>query len=160
MRLGSCCQGRVIGSRKIAATLRTFRLRAFLSFVRIAVAVPPCLDAQTRAKGQESAEAQALAFAGCYELGLGRWWPWSFGGETKLVAPPRRINLLLTRGTVGFEEDQLLVRPLSDIKGLAPARAGPSDWQPKSDALVDLEWNDGFTGATLNLERVGKELSG
>jgi len=145
---------------KIDATLRPFFQRVFLSLVMISGAVPPCLNAQSPDKGLESMEAQAPGFAGCYELTLGRWWPWSFGGDTILVTPPRRIKLLLTRGTVGFEKDRLLIRPLSDIKGSVPGRGGPSYWQPASDTQVDLEWNDGFTGVSLNLKKAGNELSG
>ena len=134
-------------------------LKFFLLPVIISLIATFGSNAQKPISGQESREAPELAFVACYELSLGRWWPWSFGGDTIFVTPPRRIRLLPSRGTTGFEKDQLLIRPLSDIKG-ATGRGGPSYWQAKSDKQVDLVWNDGFTGVTLSLEKQGDELRG
>jgi hypothetical protein len=146
---------------KIQSTLRTSLLRLFILIVTIFAALPPSLKAQTSVKKEEFTEAQAAAFAGCYELALGRWWPWSFGKDTAvLVTPPKQIKLLLTRGAAGFEKDRLLIRPLSDSKGSVQGRGGPSYWQLTSATEVDLEWNDGFTGVSIDLEKTGKELSG
>jgi hypothetical protein len=145
---------------KIVLKSSVYYLGFLLSLVAITLAVPPRSSGQTLVSGQTLGATPSSEFAGCYELTLGRWWPWSFGGDTILVTPPRRIRLLLARGAEGFEKDRLLIRPLSDIKGSAPSRGGPSYWQPKSDTQVDLEWNDGFTGVTLNLEKQGKELHG
>jgi hypothetical protein len=142
------------------AKLRAYYLGFLLSLAATSLAAASCSNAQTIGSGQKPGETPGLEFAGCYELMLGRWWPWSFGGDTILVTPPRRIQLLLTRGTVGFEKDRLLIRPISDIKVPVQGRGGPSYWQPKSDTQVDLEWNDGFTGVTLNLEKQGSELYG
>src|ERR1700739_2153198 len=87
-------------------------------------------------------------------------WPWSFGGDTIFVTPPRRIKLLSERGTEGFEQDGFLIRAISRPKGAAPANGGPAYWQLKSDNQVDLIWNDGFSGVTLALRKVGTELRG
>jgi hypothetical protein len=101
--------------------------------------------------------AAAEPFAGCYELKLGRWWPWGFGRDTQYVTPPSRIQLLAERGTKGFEQDGFLIRA---IKGTAPGRGGPSYWQVRSSDLIDLIWNDGFSGVTLRLKKRGNELDG
>jgi hypothetical protein len=140
---------------KIDATLRIFYLQFFIS-----LAPAPCSMARTPTSRQKTGEPRGLAFVGCYELRLGRWWPWSFGGDTIFVTPPRRIRLLPSRGTNGFEEDQFLIRAIPDTKASIPARGGASFWQPKSDEQVDLVWTDGFTGVTLSLEEQGNELHG
>jgi hypothetical protein len=106
-------------------------------------------------------EVSPASFAGCYELKLGRWLPWGFRGEGKdgffLVTPPSRIQLSLEQGTKGFEKEYFLIRP---IKGTAPGRGGPSYWLVQSNGRVDLLWNDGFTGVTLELEKHADELRG
>lgn len=63
----------------------------------------------------ESANAQApsippsaMSFAGCYELKLGRWWPWSFGEDNQFVTPASKIQLLPQQGTEGFEKNGLV----------------------------------------------------
>jgi hypothetical protein len=115
-------------------------------------------DAQNRSNsGQQAEEARASAFVGCYELTLGRWWPWSFGGDADLVTPPKRIQLLPPRGALGFEKDRLLIRPLPNS---GTGRGGPSYWQPSSEGQVDLIWNDGFTGMVINLKKSGNVLQG
>lgn len=117
-----------------------------------------------QAKSQTSVQTQSAllptSFAGCYELKMGRWWPWSFGGDTIFVTPPSRIELLSERGTKGFERDGFLIRAIPQPKGAAPANGGPSYWQVKSDNQIDLMWNDGFSGVTLALRKVGNDLSG
>jgi hypothetical protein len=125
---------------KIGSTLEVFFRRIFPSVAMISLAIASCSKAQTLATGEKSTEAPGLAFVGCYEMMLGRWWPWSFGGDTVFVTPPRRIRLLATRGTNGFEKDQFLLRAIPDTKASIPAREGPSYWQPKSDKQVDLVW--------------------
>ena len=107
---------------------------------------------------QRTEETRESAFLGCYELTLGRWWPWSFGGDTLLlVTPPKRVRLLQTRGALGFERDKFLIRPLPHS---GPGRGGPSYWEPRSEKQVDLIWADGFTGIVINLEKKGDELRG
>jgi hypothetical protein len=145
---------------KMAAKSGIPSLRSFLSIAVIFLTAASCSNRQTPASGQKSGERPEGAFAGCYELMLGRWWPWAFGQETILVTPPRRIRLLLTRGTVGFEKDQLLIRPLSPTNASAPGRGGPSYWLKESEKRVDLTWADGFTGVVLTLEKQGDELHG
>ena|ERR1700730_440682 len=124
------------------------------SFFLLFSLIPKIPQLQTHA---ETKEMPAASFAGCYELKLGRWWPWSFGGDTEFVTPPSRIQLFAERGTKGFEEDGFLIRA---IKGAAPGRGGPSYWQMRSGDQVDLIWNDGFTGVTLALKKDGDRLRG
>ncbi len=98
--------------------------------------------------------------AGCYELTLGRWWPWDFGEQTELVTPPKRIQLLPERGTQGFEKDEFLIRGIPSLSQTTSGRGGPSYWRVKPDDQVELIWNDGFNGVTLMLKKVGDELRG
>lgn len=102
----------------------------------------------------------AAPFAGCYELTLGGWWPWGFGEDTQFVTPPRSIRLLLERGTKGFEQSELLIRPLPLKAGSVSGRGGPSFWRTHARDRVDLIWTDGFTGVTLQLKGNGDNLRG
>ena len=112
------------------------------------------------ASPQIAQEVPVASFAGCYELRLGRWWPWSFGEETKYVTPPSLVRLLPERGTEGFEKNGFIIRPLPARGGMASGRGGPSYWQIKASNRIDLIWTDGFTGVTLTLKKGGNELHG
>jgi len=105
-------------------------------------------------------DPMASSFAGCYELKLGRWWPWGFGEENSYVTPPSRIELLNEHGTHGFEQDGFILRT---IPRQEPAPAGSREssyWRVRSSSEIDLIWTDGFTGVRLNLKKHGDELSG
>lgn len=99
-------------------------------------------------------------FKGCYELRLGRWWPWGMGEDTIYATPPSRVKLLPEKRTEGFETNGYIIRAMTPEKGAAPARGGSSYWQLKSGAQVDLVWTDGFTGVTLRLKKHGDKLTG
>jgi hypothetical protein len=68
--------------------------------------------------------------------------------------------LFSERGTKGFEKDEFLLRDLPFGKGAAPYRRGPSYWQIKPPDRIDLIWNDGFTGVTVEMQRIGYKLQG
>ena len=140
--------------------LGRFLLPLFLSLVGITVNVPPFLNAQTPAKGQESGETQSLAFAGCYELTLGRWWPWSYGEDTVYVTPPSHIELLSVRGSEGFEKDSFLIRTVPATKLVGSGWRVSSFWQLNSKDWLTLTWTNGFTGVSLKLKKQGDELRG
>jgi hypothetical protein len=112
------------------------------------------------ASRQVAPAVPVASFAGCYELTLERWWPWSLGEDTKYATPPTLVKLLLERGTVGFEKNEFLVRALPARKGTVSGRGGPSYGQIKASNRIDLIWTDGFTGVTLALEKSGDELHG
>jgi hypothetical protein len=133
----------------------TLMVMAVLTPADLAKKVPK--NPQPKEQAENNDETAAKPFAGCYELKLGRWWPWGFGKEDAYVTPPGRIQLIAERGAVGFEQDGYLIRPMkSPTAGLG----GPSYWQVKSDEKIDLIWNDGFTGVTLEMEKHGNELRG
>lgn len=87
--------------------------------------------------------------AGCYELSMGRWWPWGFGEDAQFVTPPERIELLAKQGTDGWERGHPLVRALPNTSG----RRGSSFWEMRPDDHIELVWTDGFTGVTLELKK-------
>jgi hypothetical protein len=134
----------------------TLRVIAIFTPTSIAKQIPKTPQPQVRTETAAETEA-AASFAGCYELRLGRWWPWGFGKENAYVTPPSRIQLITERGAQGFEQDGYLIRPM---KSPMTGRGGPSYWQVKSDEKIDLIWTDGFTGVTLEMEKHGNELSG
>jgi hypothetical protein len=105
-------------------------------------------------------ESQTSPFIGCYQLTLGKWWPWAFGEDTKYVTPPTRVRLLPERGAEGFEQNGFLLRAVPTNKRTTYVRGGPSYWQVESTNQIDLIWTDGFTGVTLKLEKQGYELRG
>ena len=132
----------------------------FASIVMLLVFSLP-LSPTVAQRDKSGANQQDLTepFLGCYELNLGRWWPWGFGGDDPLVTPPKNIQLLPERGTEGFERDGFLIRAVPGMK-TAGGRGRPSYWRVDSANRVYLMWNDGFTGVTLKLEKDGKQLHG
>lgn len=110
------------------------------------------------AKAATSA-AEIRSFAGCYELHIGRWWPWGFGSRISNAGLPSRIELLPQRGTYRFEAGQLLVRSIP--RGtLDPQWRESSFWAVQSNKKVGLVWTTGFVGDTLNLHKTPSGLSG
>jgi hypothetical protein len=105
-------------------------------------------------------ESPTSPFTGCYQLTLGRYWPWAFGEDTKYVTPPSRIQLLSERGSEGFEQNGFLLRAIPTNKRTTYVRGEPSYWRVESTDQIDLVWTDGFTGVTLKLEKKGYELRG
>ena len=102
----------------------------------------------------------AMSLVGCYELKLGRWWPWSFGEDTKFVTPPSKVRLFPEQGTDGFEKYGFVIREIPPATGSAPGRRKSSFWLVKSDNHVQLIWTNGFSGVSLNLGRHGDKLRG
>jgi hypothetical protein len=123
----------------------------------IFVTVPSvCLGQNASSSQVQPGESTPGSVAGCYELQLGRWWPWSLGEDGSFATPPAHIELSLERGKDGFEQNQLVIR---EIPLRTPSRR-KSYWQPRSKHVVDLIWTDGFTGVTLRLTQQGNELRG
>jgi hypothetical protein len=108
----------------------------------------------------KQAEQYIASFAGCYELVLGKWWPFSFGEDTIFVTPPARIKLLPERGTKGFEENGFLIRAISPWTSPSTARVTWSFWEVKSKSRIDLTWTNGLSGVTLTLKKNSPNLRG
>ena len=137
--------------------------RSLASVLILLALLAPRFSAQSSNPAKESQslnENPASSFTGCYELLLGRWWPWAFGADTKFVTPPNRIELIPERGTKGFEQQGFIIRAIPPKNGAGSGRGGPSYWQVKSSNQMDMVWNDGFTGVTLSLEKHRDELRG
>ncbi len=82
-----------------AHNFKTMRLlRLYIIFCCLVVSLLLALrllEAQWwQSKGQSQVAVPVTSFAGCYELKLGRWWPWSFGGDNEFVTPSSKIELL------------------------------------------------------------------
>jgi hypothetical protein len=122
--------------------------------------VPPRSIAQT-AKSEDKARPAPTpaSFEGCYELKLGRWWPWGFGEENAYVTPPSRIQLLEEHGTRGFEQDNLLIRTIPR-QDRPPRSRESSFWSAKSQSQLVLTWTDGFVGVSLDLAKNKGDLTG
>lgn len=104
-----------------------------------------------------------MSYAGCYQMTLGRWWPWGFGEDTKFVTLPNRFELSQESGTWGFEENELLIRanpPASAQKRDVNVRPRASFWELEGRNRVSLFWTDGLTGVTLRVTKHNKELTG
>ncbi len=135
--------------------LRLFFLLAISSFFN-----SQSFDAQISPSVERTSDAQVLTFVGCYDLKLGRWWPWANGEDTAFVTPPTHIELLSLRGIDGFENDFFLIRTVPSPKLVGSGRRVASFWQLKSKTQLTLTWTDGFVGVSLNLEKQGDELRG
>src|SRR5690348_11523586 len=124
------------------------------------VAMPACAQVvPSHAHTVSPKDADTSSFVGCYELDMGRWWPWGFGDGGGYFRPPDRIQLFGERGTNGFEQGQLLIRRIPRQELPADNREG-SYWEIKPQNQVLLEWTDGLVGVTLDLKKNGKELTG
>ncbi len=99
-------------------------------------------------------------FTGCYQLTLGRWWPWGFGRQNSYVTPPSRIELLSQRGSRGFELDGFVIRSIPKPEPPSAGSRASSYWRVESPRKIDLIWTDGFTGVRLKLQKDGDGLSG
>jgi hypothetical protein len=132
----------------------------FLIFILIAVLGPDCCAQKSAPETPQQTQTTVGSFAGCYELTLGRWWPWGFGSENGWFTPPNRIKLLAEHGTGGFEQNGLVLRALPSLTTTRTGRGGPSYWNVRSATQIDLIWTDGFTGIEINLARTGNDLHG
>jgi len=129
-----------------------------LLFVLVPLRCPAQAD-KSRTNIQVKSAPPSAPFAGCYELKLGRWWPWGFGEENVYVTPPNRLQLLAERGTRGFEDGELLIRTIPRQERSTGSRES-SFWSAKSQHQLLLTWTDGFVGVSLDLARNRDELSG
>src|SRR5258708_5839752 len=119
------------------------------------VVISPSCSGQAINSPKPLNENQISSFTGCYELVLGKWWPWSFGEDTVFVTPPPRIELLPEPGTKGFEKNGLLIRAIPLQTSVSSGRPVSSFWQIKSSTHVDLVWTNGLSGVTLKLSKHG-----
>lgn len=133
---------------------------ASIALILLACCLHAAPTVAQREKSPAAQQDQTAPFVGCYELKLGRWWPWGYGGDSPFVTPPKRVQLLAERGTEGFEQDGFLLRAIPGQGKSAGGRGRPSYWQVDSEKQVSLMWNDGFTGVTLKLEKDGSDLRG
>lgn len=146
--------------RHIQTRLSRFALGPMILFLALASSGSVAQPDKSGDQAQTEPALTAASFEGCYELKLGRWWPWGFGEENAYVTPPRRVRLLPERGTEGFEKYGFIIRGPPRQKGEAPGRGGPSYWELVSHDRINLIWTDGFTGLTLELQKYGDNLRG
>jgi hypothetical protein len=135
------CGPRIVFGRPLTAVLLVFQLST---------------ASGAQDKPSSDLDQKANSFVGCYELHLGRWWPWGMGEDTRFATPPSRIELTLGRGTNGFEKDELLIRQISS----AQDARGSAFWVPGDHGKVLLVWTNGFSGVSLRLAKNGNTLKG
>ena len=121
---------------------------------------PNCLAQESNSAAVYQSKMEPSSFTGCYELSLGKWWPWDFGEDTVFVTPPTRIELLPEHGTVGFETNGFKIRTISPHSNVSPGHPMSSFWEIKSRTKVHLTWTNGFSGVDLDLKKHGTELRG
>jgi|SRR5215469_1807311 len=134
-------------------------LTAGMLLLLLTMPVPTCL-AQDADQSRFPSNKEIQSYTGCYQLNMGRWWPWSFGEDTQYVTPPSRVELTLDQGTEGWAKDHFLIRVAPAQKSMVSGGRRASYWEVEPDNRIDLIWNDGFTGVTLKLERQGNDLRG
>lgn len=131
--------------------------RCLISGIILVFLSPQLGWSQTRTETELAPQTKSLE--GCYDMKIGRWWPWGFGEEDALVTPPNRVQLLAERGTRGFEKHELLIRTIPRREEPPESRES-SFWTVKPQNQVRLVWTDGFVGVTLSLTKSGDKLSG
>src|SRR6266536_671506 len=123
-RVSLYCALRVRGS-----TILPMKPPRVCQILTLVLALAPRHDAS----GQIQPVPPTKSFEGCYDLTMGRWWPWSFGVDNQFVTPPGRIRLLSERGKDGWEKDSFLIRALPPRKGAAVGRGGPAYWNVRTE---------------------------
>lgn len=108
----------------------------------------------------EPSQTAVLDFTGCYEIKLGRWIPWSYGEDTPVVTPPKKIELLPNRGLEGLEKDRLLIRSLPAQQTVGRPPLHGSFWAVLPNRKAQLTWTNGFSGVTLKVGKHGTDLHG
>jgi hypothetical protein len=56
------------------------------------VVISPSCSGQASNSPKPLNENQISSFTACYELVLGKWWPWSFAEDTVFVTHPLALN--------------------------------------------------------------------
>jgi hypothetical protein len=136
--------------------VETHRFALTLSFLLLCFVLPSASTGQENAPSESQISmATATPFAGCYELQLGRWWPWGMGEDTPLVTPPPRIELRPEKASEGLAKNGLMMRAIPPV-----ASHRGSYWLPQGGDRIDFVWTSRFAGATVKLTRHGKELRG
>ncbi len=138
---------------KYLGYIRTVLLIACLAEVSLSF---PASAQNSPSATSPSANTQAVDFAGCYQLQMDRWWPWSMGEDTQFATPPSKFQLTLQRGTARFERDNLLIRQIPDS---GPSRRA-AYWMLAGPDVAALIWSDGFSGVSINFRKNGNELRG
>ena len=140
---------------RLALTLTGCFAQGVLILSFLTVASKPSL-AQGSSPSDQISVADAAALAGCYQLQLGRWWPWGLGEDAVFATPPQRMELTLDRGTQGFETYGLVIRPLSTNERLRRS----AFWRPLGRTHAVLTWTTGFSGVGMILAEHGGDLRG
>jgi hypothetical protein len=117
---------------------KVMRARCISTIAMFIVILPNCLAQESNSAVVPQPKIEASTFTGCYQLSLGKWWPWDFGEDTVFVTPPTRIELLPERGTVGFETNGFKIRTISPQNNVPPGRPMSSFWEIKSATKVHL----------------------
>lgn len=152
---------------RVAINLRMEKCDVFALLLGALLFVP-AISAESAAQSPlpipsdaEEGGSTTASLVGCYQVNLGRWWPWSFGEDTVFVTPPNRIRLLSQRGTEGFEHNGFVIRVLPPDKEVVHGiRRVWSYWTVESTKDVDFIWTDGLTGVVLKLHKHGNDLRG
>jgi hypothetical protein len=111
---------------------RTILLVALLSPLMLSVTGHGSLKWQSLPSGDKSKGAAASDFVGCYELKLGRWWPWSSEDLRMFHTPPSHVELLSSRGTDGFVKDHFLIGPVPASIRSTPSGSWSAYWDLES----------------------------
>lgn len=142
-------------------------MRLLLIFAAVLLTLSPLARAQagtSQASGNgrtvavAPSAAEIQSFAGCYELHVGRWWPWGFVWHEANGGLPRRIELLTDRGTERFQTSSPLMYAIHPEKRDSRSLE-LSFWAVQSAKKVRVVWR-GHVADTLNLHKTRSGLSG
>ena len=128
------------------------RSNCFISSILFLLLSPQVCRSQTTPNTESTPQVRLLQglLEGCYEVKLGRWWPWGFGEEDAYVKPPNRIQLLAQLGRRGFEQGRPLIRAIPRQEEL-PGSMESSFWSVKSQNQVTLSWTTALLACAWNL---------
>ena len=130
------------------------RLHALIAATLLGVAAWPARSAN--AQDLSPLEQRAV---GCYVIDVGEWDPARHEFERSAQTPPSRIELLAERGTLAFENDQLLLRPVLGQRG-GWGRDAMAYWRAAGRDTLALVWTNGYIGVDMRLGLRGDSIRG
>jgi hypothetical protein len=141
-------------------------MKLLLIFAAVLLTLSPAARAQAGASQASGngrtapatpSAAEVQSFAGCYELHVGRWWPWGFIWHESNGGLPRRIELLTDRDKERSHTSNPLMYAIYPERDSRPPVL--SFWVVQSAKKARVVWF-GHVADTLNLHKTRSGLSG
>ena len=130
----------------------------FSSLFCAAIISVPRQSIGQKPEAEESKFVKPESIQGCYDLGALNWRPdLKLGEDETFITPPQRIQILVERGSTGFEKNGYLVRP---APGFPKSIHRASYWEPTGSDTIEVVFTTGTSGLSMRLKIEGETLRG